>query len=108
MSESEFHASYSGIGRLLRSELIGQALMERAERVRARAEETAPISSSSEDPGRYANSFRTELGISKNRARVEAKVVNDAPEALWVEKGNSHQDAQNILVRALQFARGGL
>lgn len=103
--ETKFDPSFVGIGRLLRSDMIAEALMARADAVKQRAEELAPVSDDPNNPhaGRYKDSFHTRLGMK--RARVEAVVYNDAPEAIYVEKGTSVQEGRNVLMRALDILR---
>lgn len=107
--ETKFTGSYAGIAALLKSEMIGEMLLARAEQVKARAEELAPVSQYpwNKHPGRYKAGFHTRLGLNSKTNRIEAVVYNDAPEAIDVEKGNSHQEGQNILVRALDIIRAG-
>lgn len=106
MSDDEvrFDASYVGIGRLLRSEMVGKTLLEKAEQVKSRAEDLAPVGQDG-DPhaGRYKNSFET--GLGEKRGRVEAVVRNTSPEAIRVEKGNSKITGYHVLMRALDILR---
>lgn len=104
MSDVRFDASFPGIARLLRSEMIGKALLERAEAVKSRAEEISPVGDET-DPhaGRYKASFETELGQKLGRA--EAIVRNTSPEAIRVEKGNSNIVGYHVLMRAIDILR---
>lgn len=110
MSEAKFTGSFTGIAALLRSEMVGEALLAQAEKVKARAEELAPVDTSqyAQHSGRYKGSFSTRLAMNTRRNRIEAAVVNDAPEAIDVEKGTSKMDGQHVLMRALDIIRGGL
>lgn len=100
-----FDASFVGIAALLRSPMLGEALLKRAELVKARAEELAPVGDADTDPhpGRYRNSFQTRL--DSHRGRVRAVILNTSPEAIRIEKGNSKIDAHNVLMRALDILR---
>lgn len=110
MSGSSFSANFLGIGQMLKSEFIADQLMEMAELVKARAEDTAPVSSPDDapynkTPGRYKQSFGTRLGIDDD-GRIEAVIYNTAPEAIRVEKGNSNIEAHHTLTNALYSIRG--
>lgn len=101
MSGSKFNASFTGIGDLLKSDIIRDAMKDRADAVRAEAEAIAPVSERDKHPGRYKRSFGTRVGLNARRSRVEAVVYNDSPEALHVEKGTRNNDAYHVLTRAL-------
>jgi hypothetical protein len=103
----EFTPSYSGIGRMLRSPMMLETMRRVAEGVKSHAVSIAPVSSDPSDThqGRYKNSFGVRLGISRGRA--EAVVFNDSREAVFVEKGTANMDGQHILLRAIDFFRGG-
>jgi hypothetical protein len=104
MTDAHFHASFVGIKTLLRSEMLGAALMEMADKVKKQAEDISPVGDST-DPhaGRYRDSFHTRL--EHRRGRVMAVVYNTAPEAIRIEKGNSKIEAHHILMRALSILR---
>ena len=105
---ARFNASYKGIGELLRSPAMEKDMRRRAEAIKRRAEETAPVGDARTDPhaGRYRDSFKVESGrdggIKNDRAY--GRVVNDAPEAFYVEYGTSKQEARHILLNADQAA----
>lgn len=105
MSQSKFDASFTGIGQLLRSDMIRKAMEDRANKVRAEAERLAPVSEHDRHPGRYRRSFHTRVGLNARRSRVEAVVWNDAPEALHVEKGTRNNNPYHVLTRALDVLR---
>jgi hypothetical protein len=100
-----FDASFVGIGRLLRSPMMAKALLARAELVKARAIDIAPVGNDT-DPhaGRYRKSFGVRLDSDKGR--IIAVVFNSAPEAIMIEKGNSKIESHNVLMRALDIIRG--
>lgn len=108
--ETKFTASFTGIAALLRSPMVGEQLLAMAEQVKARAEEIAPVDTSqyAQHSGRYKASFSASLGVNGRLNRAEAVVSNSAPEAIDVEKGNSNQEGQHVLMRALDIIRGGL
>jgi hypothetical protein len=104
--ETRFEASYSGISRLLKSPLITEALLKKAEEVKAHAEDISPVGIDPDThPGRYKGAFHTRTGYNTRRSRVEAVVYNDAPEAVFVEYGTSTNDAHHTLLRALSVLR---
>jgi hypothetical protein len=107
VSGSKFDGSFTGIGQLLKSDMIRRAMSDRADRVRAEAERIAPVSERDKHPGRYKRSFGTRVGLNARRTRVEAVVYNDAPEALHVEKGTRNNNPYHVLTRALDVLRGG-
>jgi len=87
MATASFNSNYTGLGEVLRSESMVAMLAEKAERVKAIAEATAPIGPGV--PTHYKDRFRVETtthgGIHSDRA--EARVVNDDAQALQVEFG---------------------
>ena len=107
MSRSTFSASFSGIGQLLKSDMIKDAMSERADKVLAAAIAIAPVSEKDKHPGRYKRSFHKRVGLNDRRSRVGAVVYNDSPEALHVEKGTRNNNPYHVLTRALDVLRGG-
>jgi hypothetical protein len=105
--ESRFEASFDGIGRLLKSDMMKRAMEEHAARVMAAAVVLAPVSEKDKHPGRYKRSFKMRVGLNARRTRVEAVVYNDSPEALHVEKGTRNNNPYHVLTRALDVLRGG-
>jgi HK97 gp10 family phage protein len=103
---AKFRASYEGIGELLRSAEMEQAMRRRAETIKQRAEQTAPVGDPATDPhaGRYRDSFEVESGREGGRKKDRAygRVLNAAPEAFYVEYGTSKQEAQHTLLNAAQ------
>lgn len=102
--------SYEGIGQLLRSPEMLAEMERRARKVKDRCIETAPVGGR-KDPhrGRYKDSFSVYTeplgGIHKDRA--EAGVINDSPEALYVEYGNRGAEPYRTMFHALEDAGGG-
>lgn len=104
---STFRASYRGIGELLRSAGMETEMLRRAEKVRARFVETAPVDETGPHPGRLRDSARVESdkygGVHNDRAI--ARVVVEAPEAFYAEFGNKNVARHRTLGRALDAAR---
>jgi outer membrane receptor for Fe3+-dicitrate len=99
-----FKASYKGIGQMLTSSEMQAAMRQLAEKVKARAEANAPVGNPSEDPhaGRYKSSFYTTTGVQHRKtSRAYAEIGNTAPEALFVEYGDSGNGAAHVLLDAL-------
>jgi hypothetical protein len=101
---STFNASYDGIGELLRSGMIGDALYTKAQAVRGTAEATAPY-----DP-KSATHFRdafhvTEPEVRPEGDRVAVTVYNDDTAAVQIELGTSYTEAHHTLARALDAVR---
>lgn len=107
MSGSKFNASFTGIGELLKSDMMRDAMEDRANRVKTEAESLAPVSAHDKHPGRYRRSFHVSVGLNARRSRVEAVVSNDSPEALHVEKGTRNNNPYHVLTRALDVLRRG-
>lgn len=104
-----FHASYEGIGELLRSPMMEAEMRRRAEKIKPAAESAAPIGDPATDthPGRYKASFRVVSGRAGGVKgdRAFGRVLNDAPEAFYVEWGTSRQPARHVLLNAAAAAR---
>lgn len=115
---SKMSFNYDAIGsQILRSNLMEAHMRDRAQRILLAAVDRAPVYDGpdrDEHRGRYRSSFRIEStkqgGDRKDRA--EAKVVNDSPEAIWVEKGARAYEGiparpgQHILGQAMLAAEG--
>lgn len=106
---AKFYPSYEGIGALLRSPMMEKEMARRAALIKDRAEATAPVGDPRTDPhpGRYRDSFRvesgTEGGFKKDRAY--GRVLNDSPEAFYIEFGTSKIEARHTLLNAAQAAK---
>lgn len=104
---SRFNASYRGIGELLRSTGIEAEMLRRAEKIKARFEETAPVDETGPHPGRLRDSAvvtSDRLG-GVHHDRAVAHVVVEAPEAFYAEFGNTNVSRHRTLGRALDAAR---
>jgi hypothetical protein len=106
---AKFNASYSGIGELLRSPQMEAAMRARAEAIKTKAEATAPVGDPKNDPhpGRYRDSFKVESGRDggQKKDRAYGRVLNDSPEAFYVEYGSSKVDARHTLLNAAQAVK---
>lgn len=106
---AKFRASFSGIGEMIRSPEMEKEMARRARRIKDRAEATAPVGDPSTDPhsGRYRDSFRVESGRNGGfkKDRAYGRVLNDAPEAFYVEYGTSKIEARHTLLNAAQAAK---
>ncbi|WP_329521160.1 HK97 gp10 family phage protein [Spirillospora sp. NBC_01491] len=98
---TRFRASFSGIGKMIRSPQMQAAMRSRAEKVAALAAATAPI-----DSGEYKSSFKVTSGArgGVRRDRAYGRVTNTAPHAVYVEFGTSKVPAHHTLRRALRAA----
>lgn len=99
-TRSKISFSYDGIGQLLRSDFMAAEMVRRAQKVADLARSRAPVySGSGRDPhrGRYKDSFqvlgtRTGGGYRKNRAA--GIVINNSPEAVFIEYGTQAHDTR--------------
>lgn len=110
---SSFRASYKGIGELLNAEFMVADMRARAEKVAARAVETAPFDPNDRDGQHYNERFQVEAGkhggVHKDRAY--GRVSNDDKAARWVEYGMIVDGKQRVpehatLRKALYDAAG--
>jgi hypothetical protein len=102
---TQIELSYTGIGEMLCSPEMQQGMRRLGERVKARAEADAPVGDPSEDPhaGRYKNSFYLTTGIQHAKtSRAYAEIGNTAPEAVFVEYGDSANGGTHVLLNALK------
>lgn len=108
-----FKGSYAGIGEMLVADFMVEEMQRRAEKVLVRCVETAPIYTGpflDTHRGRYKDSFRiadeTIKTSGKGTKRALGRVVNDAPEAFWVEFGTRNNDDHHTMRNALSEAGG--
>jgi hypothetical protein len=103
---ANFIPDHTGVGEMLRSQMMQDAMRLVAEGIKVRAEAIAPVDEKSPHPGRYRASFHVRVhnrgGATNDRA--EAIVYNDAPESIYVEFGHWGREPEHILTRAA-FAR---
>jgi hypothetical protein len=106
-----YKANRKGIEAMLCSEEMQAEMRRRAETVKTVAEATAPVDVTGSHPGRYKAAFRVEVGIKDAvgaygpTRRAEAEVINDAPEARFVEYGTKNNPRHRTLGHALDAAR---
>lgn len=94
--KARFRPDYKGIGRILTSKTMQDAMEQRAERVKARCVADAPV-----DTGSYKSSFRVETGIRPGpKPRAVSKVVNDDEAATYVEWGARRTPRYRVMGRA--------
>lgn len=97
-----FNPDHPGVGQMLRADFMERAMVAVAERIKAAAEVTAPVSEHDAHPGRYKASFHVKShargGATHDRA--EAIVSNDAPEAIFVEYGHHGREPYHTLANA--------
>jgi hypothetical protein len=108
---SQFHPDSAGVGAMLRSDFMQEAMRTHAETIKQRAESIAPVAHTRRKdyhPGRYRASFHVRVqergGATHDRA--EAIVYNDAPEAFYVEYAHYGEEPYHVLARAAFEARG--
>lgn len=99
----EFTFSYEKLGELLNSPEMVAEMDRRIKAAEAWAVAHAPVAKTGKHRGRYKASFRSSAfphgGASHDRA--EGELVNDAPEALYVEYGNRGAEPYHLMLRAL-------
>lgn len=102
---AKFTASYAGIGEMLNSEFMQEAMHKRAEHGKDFAEPIAPVDEEGPHPGRYKAAFRVSSGThgGHEHDRAYGRLENDSPEALWVEVGTANNDAHHVLARSLDI-----
>jgi len=95
------HIDYEGLGQLLRSPEMQAAMHTLAVGFMQRAIATAPVDEDGPHPGRYKASFRVESGVQHNTtARAYGRVINDSPEAFFVEFGTKNNPRHRTLGKA--------
>jgi hypothetical protein len=107
MADVHVELSYEAIGRLLRTPEMEAEMVRRGEAIMAHAIEHSPVSDDDTHRGRYKASFHLEHGreglpgatVLGDRAWCE--VINDSPEALFVEYGRRGHEPYHVLLRAL-------
>lgn len=104
----EFTLNHRGVGIMLNSFEMMEALRPFGEEIKMKAEVLAPVyegryyGRDPRYPGRYKASFHIRsrrYGGSKGD-RAQVLVYNDSPEAFWVEYGNKGNEPYHILHRA--------
>ena len=108
MAKVTVELDYTAIGTLLRTAEMEAEMVRRGEAVMANAIARAPVGKPP-DPhaGRYKESFRLEHGLAGLPGatvlgdRAWCMVINDAPEALFVEYGHRGAEPHHTLLKAL-------
>lgn len=97
---STYKASYKGIGQMLNSDFVQDAMVDHAEKIKAYAISISPQSS-----GQYRTSFKIyrNRGLIAKGIRAYARLYNEAPYAAAVEYGNRKNGfkGQRILGKAM-------
>ena len=97
-----FRPNYKGVGDMLKSKHMAARMLKRAEKVKARAETTAPRSGDTRDTP-YADRF--EASTRMRADRVVGVVSNDHPAALHIELGTRDTPKHRTLGKALSAAK---
>lgn len=101
------HWDYEAFGEavLCSPEMVAE-MHRRAERVKDAAEATAPVYEQGPHPGRYKESFEVTSGVKEGKTRrAYGRVTNTAPEAIYVEYGNTNTPRHRTLGHALDAAK---
>lgn len=110
---SKYTGRYSGMGRMLQRPWLQRPCRDAAVEIMAVAQSVAPVGDPNEDrhPGWYKSAFDL-VPIYKNvpfrgkpRMRPGARVVNDAPHAWRVEKGDGRVPRYAPLQRAIDAVK---
>lgn len=108
---ARFTGSYKGIGEMLVAGFMIDEMQRRAGVVLARCVETAPVYAGpflDVTRGRYKASFaladETIKTSGRGTRRALGRVINDSPEAFWVEFGTRNNDAHHTMRNALDAA----
>lgn len=95
---------------LLNAPWMVAEMRRRAESAAEFARSIAPVDESGPHPGRYRDSIEVASGShgtpgSREHARAWAEVRATAPEAVYVEWGNGHDDGAHVMTRTLDALR---
>lgn len=108
-----FRGSYAGIGEMLVADFMVEEMQRRAVKVLVACIENAPVYAGpflDLHRGRYKESFRLSeetIKVSgRGTSRALGRVINDSPEAFWVEYGTRNNDAHHTMGNALREAGG--
>lgn len=105
-----FKANYEGIGEMLNSKYMQEAMRRRADRGKEYAESVSPTDDGEDGhPGLYKSSFVVSSGShgGEKHDRAYALLENTSPEAPYVEHGNGTAKYQgdHVLARALDVMK---
>lgn len=104
---STFHASYAGIGEMLRSAEM-QAAMHRIveEKMLPYAVSISPYDPKSTDGTHYVDAFEVSSGVHHGKtSRAYGRLTNTDAAALYVEYGTKNNEAHRVLGRSLDAVR---
>jgi hypothetical protein len=107
MAKVTVELDYQAIGELLRTPEMEAEMVRRGKAIMAHAIAHAPVAKEGRTRGRYKASFHLEHGRAGLPGatvlgdRAWAEVINDAPEALYVEYGRAGAEPYHVLLRAL-------
>jgi hypothetical protein len=100
---ARYHHDYAAFRRhVLKAPFMAAEMLKRAERVKARAEITAPFDPDDPDGQHYRDAFSAE--VVEDAERVRGRVSNSDKAALFVEFGTEHNPRHRTLGNALDAA----
>ena len=110
MTDVSFSTNYDGIHAMLNMPEIVKTINGHADRVMGVCVATAPVGSPAEPDkhaGRYKAAFHTAVFMhhGAKKDRPEGYVINDSPDAFWVEFGHHGREPYATIRRALFGAR---
>lgn len=107
MTDVHVEMDYTAIGELLRTPEMEAEMVRRGAAIMTAAIETAPVAKEGTHRGRYKESFRLDHGraglpgATTLGDRAWCMVINDAPEALYVEFGHRGREPYRTLLKAM-------
>jgi hypothetical protein len=104
----DFTLNHRGVGIMLNSFEMMEALRPFGEEIKMRAEAMAPVYQGKYwgNTGRFSGRYKVSFHIRSRRYggtkgdRAQVQVYNDSPEAFWVEFGNRGDEPYHVLHRA--------
>jgi len=100
---ARFKMKRKGVGQLLRSDMVRDDMVRRAERIKTVAVAISPVGTTRDPhPGQYKSAWEvtsTDRG-GRRRDRAVAHVRNPTYYARWVEYGTERVPAHHVLLRA--------
>jgi hypothetical protein len=105
-AKASYKGNFEGIGKMLRSDEMLEAMLKKAELVKAVAEDIAAVSptgSQLSPSGAYKKSFKVfgRKDGGKHNDRAQATVSSNDPVAVFVEFGTVNMRGDHTLLRAL-------
>src|SRR5436309_3439140 len=107
MADAHVELDERAIGELLRTPEMEAEMVRHGESIMANAIRRSPVAREGSHRGRYKASFRLEHGrvglpgATVLGVRAWCEVINDAPEALYVEYGRRGREPYHVLLNAL-------